>query len=355
MLIKLFKIYLFIAVVIFIGAWFTESSNSAGSKFRLEIRSICGNNIKEWDEQCDGPELGGATCISLGFNSGSVSCTPSCLYDTSDCEIIIPPPSGGGGGGGGSWPIIPPVTQTTLIFSGFAYPSSQIILLKDGQQATSTVAGNDGSYKITLSGLSGGHYIFALYAKDSTGRLSSPLSFSFNLVTGTMTEVKNAVLPPTLDTDKTEVKKGDSITFFGQSVPNSEVHIKISGDKTIVLKTIADITGRYSVVLNTSVLEMGQEYTAEAMAFYLMYQTIDSNEVKFKIGEETIEKKLEKEWKCGDLNEDWLVNLVDFSIAAFWYKKPLNETIRMKERQVLNGDGVIDIADFSIMAYCWTG
>ena len=52
----------------------------------------------------------------------------------------------------------------------------------------------------------------------------------------------------------------------------------------------------------------------------------------------------------GDLNNDKKVNLVDFSIEAYWYKKknpPANVD--------LNHDGKVDLIDFSIMAYYWTG
>jgi hypothetical protein len=61
--------------------------------------------------------------------------------------------------------------------------------------------------------------------------------------------------------------------------------------------------------------------------------------------------------KCGkaDLNCDGRVNLVDFSIAAYWYKRPLNDAFKAIEKDRLNGDGKIDLIDFSIMAYYWTG
>ena len=48
-------------------------------------------------------------------------------------------------------------------------------------------------------------------------------------------------------------------------------------------------------------------------------------------------------------------NLVDFSIAGFWYKKPLSVIFVNTEKEKLNGDGKIDLVDFSIMAFNWTG
>ena len=57
----------------------------------------CGNGTIEWPEECDGANLGGATCESLGYKRGSVACNADCTLDTSGCK-------GGGGGGGGSDP-----------------------------------------------------------------------------------------------------------------------------------------------------------------------------------------------------------------------------------------------------------
>lgn len=48
----------------------------------------CGNGVKEGAEQCDGAQLGGQTCISLGYDMGALGCTPSCTIDTSGCETL---------------------------------------------------------------------------------------------------------------------------------------------------------------------------------------------------------------------------------------------------------------------------
>ena len=48
--------------------------------------AICGNNVLEPDEECDGDDLGGATCESLGFDRGVLGCDQNCLFDVSDCS-----------------------------------------------------------------------------------------------------------------------------------------------------------------------------------------------------------------------------------------------------------------------------
>ncbi len=63
---------------------------------------LCGNNQIDTtfdaegnivsSEECDGPDLGGATCSSQGFSSGNLACSNQCTFDTSQCssEQILP-------------------------------------------------------------------------------------------------------------------------------------------------------------------------------------------------------------------------------------------------------------------------
>jgi hypothetical protein len=45
----------------------------------------CGNGVVEGDEICDGDELGEATCLTLGFSGGELRCTAECTHDNSGC------------------------------------------------------------------------------------------------------------------------------------------------------------------------------------------------------------------------------------------------------------------------------
>ncbi len=45
----------------------------------------CGNGVREGTEECDGADLGQATCESLGYLGGSLGCAPNCSYDTTGC------------------------------------------------------------------------------------------------------------------------------------------------------------------------------------------------------------------------------------------------------------------------------
>lgn len=45
----------------------------------------CDGKKREGTEQCDGADLGGSTCKSLGYEEGALSCSASCTYQTSAC------------------------------------------------------------------------------------------------------------------------------------------------------------------------------------------------------------------------------------------------------------------------------
>jgi hypothetical protein len=47
--------------------------------------SVCGNGIREIGEACDGGDLGGFGCASLGYHGGTLACQSTCQFDTSGC------------------------------------------------------------------------------------------------------------------------------------------------------------------------------------------------------------------------------------------------------------------------------
>ncbi|MFL6200405.1 MAG: S8 family serine peptidase [Thermoanaerobaculia bacterium] len=51
---------------------------------------VCGNNIKESGEACDGNDLGGQTCQGQGFGGGTLACNGDCSLNTSGCLVCNP-------------------------------------------------------------------------------------------------------------------------------------------------------------------------------------------------------------------------------------------------------------------------
>ena len=72
----------FVSVSAAIGLWILS-----GCRGEIRYGSTCGNNVAEGNEVCDGTDLRGEDCISLGFEGGTLACNASCDgFDTSGCE-----------------------------------------------------------------------------------------------------------------------------------------------------------------------------------------------------------------------------------------------------------------------------
>lgn len=343
-----------IIILSFIFVFWKISESNSSVSVTASVNPVCGNNILEFGEQCDGIDLGGQTCIGLGYGGGILICDSSCIFDTSGCtpppQPPSPPPPSGGGGGGGYIPL-----ETKVIFSGRAYPGSEVTLLKDAEIVATTISDNNANFNITLTGISGGSYIFSLYSEDKEGRRSSLVTFPVNIITGGTVNVSGIFISPTIAVDKSEVKKGDIISIFGQSVKNADITIQISSENEFFVKTKSDDNGAYLYNFQTIDLEYGDHFTKSRANLGDKFSPF-SKAVSFRVGTRNV--LIEKEVKCpkkADLNNDCRVNLVDFSIAAYWYKRQLSESFKLIEKQKLNGDGKIDLVDFSIMAYYWTG
>ena len=331
------------AVFLILSALLLSCSVYASSQEASTTSPICGNNIQETGEQCDGLDLGGASCVSQGFSAGTLSCAALCTFNTSACTS-----DGGGGGGGGGF--VPPLV-TSVIFSGRAYPQSTVTLLKDAQIAATTIAGADANFQISISGLSTGNYIFSVYGEDSKGRRSSLLTFQISVTQGAINSVTGIFIAPTIAVDKSTVKHGDNIAIFGQSAPESEITIAVNSDEEFFIKTTTDNGGVYLYNFDTVVLEMGEHFTKSKTALNGEISSF-SQAVSFAVGTETIIQEEQEEQKSlkGNLNDDDRVNLIDFSIMAYWYDRS-----SPPDNVDLNSDNKIDLVDFSIMAYYWTG
>ena len=47
---------------------------------------LCGNGAIDPGEDCDGADLGDATCVSIGYPGGSLGCNATCHFDTGACS-----------------------------------------------------------------------------------------------------------------------------------------------------------------------------------------------------------------------------------------------------------------------------
>lgn len=350
MLNNIIKFRFFLAFFLIIFNLSSSHILAAGySNLRIEILALCGNDIAEPGEDCDGLDLYGQSCSTLGYDEGTLSCE-ECSFITSEC-INNPNdnPGGGGGGGGGGGAGQHDEIGTTVIFMGKAYPRSTVTLLQDAQIVATTRAGLDASFSLTVSDIAGGTYIFSMYSEDSRGVRSSLFTFSIRVIPESSTQVSGIFIAPTIALDKIAVKKGETITIFGQSVPNGEITISVHSDEEFIETTQADQDGAYLHNFNTALLDNGEHFTkteAEHEGEISPY----SQALSFVVGDETVYAPTEQPGQKSDVNADGHINLVDFSVMAYWYKKSA-----VPSNVDLNADGKVDLIDFSILSFYWTG
>jgi hypothetical protein len=228
--------------------------------------------------------------------------------------------------------------------------------LKDAQVAATTLAGTDANFQITVTNLAAGNYVFAIYSEDNRGSRSSLLTFPVSVTSGATTNVGGIFIAPTIAVDKDEVARGDNIAIFGQSAPQADILISIGSANEFFAQTVSDKNGIYLDNFDTSVLDYETHHAKSRATIGNLAVSDYSPAVAFKVSTKTILSSSNK--KCpakGDLNNDCKVNLIDFSIASFWYKRTLSADFANTELNELNGDGKIDLVDFSIMAFYWTG
>lgn len=264
----------------------------------------------------------------------------SAQTETLQISAQVNDPNASSGGGGGFQ------VSTIVRFSGRAYPLSRVTILRDGAIAVTTIAGPDAKFSVALSGLSAGNYSFGVYSQDAENRRSNIFSFPISITSGVTTDISGIFITPTIDVDKAQVKKGDNINIFGQSVPDGDVVISIHSPVELFRTVPTDNTGAYLLTLDTSVLENGSHTTKSKTVLPTEVSEFGKG-VSFLVGDENISKD-----SCGrgDVNCDGRVNLIDFSIMAYWYQKSAPPV-----KVDLNADSMVNLVDFSIMAFYWTG
>ena len=265
------------------------------------------------------------------------------------------PPTGGGGGGGGSgggsyFPVAPFNIEGSADFKGIAYPGSRVTLLSNGQVAAVTQAGPDAHFEVDLTGLQPGTYNFGVWAKDPAGILSNIQTFQITVTNGATTIVSGIFFPPTIAASELQVARGDPLTLFGYTAPEATVTVVVHSAIPVVRNVTSTASGTWTEQVPTDILGYGP-HTAQARAAASGSITQDSATVNFTVGDTNVAAP--RPSGCpprGDLDQDCRVDLVDFSILAYWYGKP-----DPPAEVLLDGTSAVDLTDFSILAYYWTG
>lgn len=246
-----------------------------------------------------------------------------------------------------------PNINDAAIFKGTAYRGSVISVLKNGVVIASLPANPDGTFDLHVQNINPGTYSFGIRAEDKDHLTSKLLIFTLYISSGIATTISGILIPPTITSDKVEVKKGEIVTFSGSGASNSEIRLSFTSKVELLRKTTVNASGTWSYTLDTSLLDLG-DYDAKARLLRADNLSLYSDPLAFRIGDATrLRTKLSLlsgfRKRC-DLNDDNRVNLLDFSIMAFWYKR-----LGFPAKVDLNTDNNINLTDLSILAYCWTG
>jgi hypothetical protein len=108
--------------------------------------AFCGNGIKDGNEACDAADLGGATCASLGFVSGTLACTATCDLSTAGCTPGSTLPAGNdvAGPDGAKAFLIP-----NACYSGKTVTANDSNLVSENVTSGVTILGVTGSYPLS--------------------------------------------------------------------------------------------------------------------------------------------------------------------------------------------------------------
>lgn len=338
----------------------TPGCNNDCTDFTTDTCYTCGNSNKELEEECDGLQFGGVTCLTLGFDRGSLVCTPQCQISTINCEAMENEgtvPSGGGGGGGSSGGssgiptgYLPGSTEkkdTVIIIKGKSYPNADVHILIDGKVLGIVKADSKADFYFETTEIGAGVVSFGFWSEDDNGLKSTLLSLTLRVVAEATTNISGVYIAPTISIDKQSVKQGDDVKIFGQSVPGTEVQVHIHSDEQFIEKTSSEETGDWSLVFNTQPLEE-DFHTAKALftvnADENIIESGFSKLITFHVGREGGDPVCAE----ADLNGDDRVNITDFSILLYNWG---GDNACADQNQ----NGNVDLIDFSVMMYYWTG
>jgi len=336
-------IFIFLVLIfleeIALSSYYVKAQGFSTSTVSATIEiSVCGDGIVEGQESCDGINLNGQDCKSLGFLSGTLTCDSACSFDTSNCIAAFPSE------GGPVWTKSP--VKTKVILSGIAYPGSIIDILLDGKKIAETTADSSANFEIEITSLTSGVNNFGIKAEDKIGRDSIVFSFAATIIADKTTNISGLFVPPTIEIKDNTLSEGENLEILGSSSPLSEIYVYIEKESVeIENHAQAENNGEWEYSFDTSGMEKGIYFVKVKATSQEGFISTFSNFLEFGIGEIVI---IEEKYSKSDFNKDEKVDLVDFSILLYWWNK-YNPYVDQ------NNDKKIDLQDFSIMMYYWTG
>ncbi|MEM9336226.1 MAG: DUF4215 domain-containing protein [Patescibacteria group bacterium] len=335
--------------------------------------SVCGNTTVDAGEDCDVPGEVGTYSTTIAGRQCNAQCQfgPYCgdgilqtVFDeecddgnnddgdfcSSICKIEPAGSGGGGSSGGGSRSgggSDDELNETQISIEGLSYPSQTVNILLDGDSVGTVQADNDGEFDFTVEASPGASSL-GFWVIDRFGTRSLTLNTTFDVTQGAVTNLSNILIPPTITVDNQNIDPGDTITLFGQSVPDTLVEIHFN-ESEIVESVQSESNGNWTLDFDTGRLPIAEHIVRSRSVLGstpLTTESTFSSSLQLFVGVEG------QATTPSDLNRDGFVNLTDFSILIFWWQSNGGESDPPAD---INGNGNVGIEDFSILLFNWSG
>lgn len=234
--------------------------------------------------------------------------------------------------------------SSSFEFYGYTSPNAFVTILLNGSVAGTTVADVNGNFYKLIAGLQGATlYNISVYAQDQSLRDTQSLTFQATSLNDMNLIFSNVTIPTTFDIAPRTFFQGDFLNLQGSAHPYSQVTLFIEGsnDHSFVVQTDED--GKWTYKMDTRIykLNVGPHIAYAKEVVQGGYTSIFTQEEAFEV----------KSCRIADLNCDKHVDLTDFSILMYYWKKPNPAN----HRADVNADSKVDLVDFSLMMFYWTG
>jgi len=332
-----------------------EEINKGRVFFTLLISFICLTSVVKSSplaaQECAANATSGScTAVSTGMVTvHALVLDPNATTTATTTEPSTPPPSSGGGGGGSN---LIPATQNDLkgklSMQGYFAPGSTVKILFGGVINRVIAADTKGFFSTTFEGLNQGLYTVSLVAFDSNSpSFLTETSYTLYVTATSETMISNITFPPLLILPSSEVVQGEVVYYGGKSYPGSQISLFIDSLPPVTISALKNGAFSYQ---DKSSMSLGRHVIKTKLGSATSTASLSKGYELTVVAEKSQAPKKDIGGSKADFSSDCHINLIDFSILAYWHNRN-----NFPKKYDLNHDGKIDIKDFSIMAYYWTG
>jgi hypothetical protein len=317
--------YFFVVLILSLGFLLTGISKTNASSTGIVSATVqlalCGDGIKDTGEQCDGGDLNGRLCSSLGFNGGSLGCSASCEFEVSACttnanvfsHVVLNPNADR------TYILSDGLDSVGIDFIQYFYPTDISLFIFSNPVATTTIPDQSGVGRF-----------FNLVFVNENGDVVHKID-----KTSTLTLTYADIDLGSTDEDTISPYRSEDNGNTWQAIPAFTLN-KIN--KTITFTTIDfstfSIFGYPLVIRRVNATGGGGGIGGGSGDWAAPKATPEEKKAILKIA---------------DFNKDGRVDVVDLSILLYYF----DHTDAKIKQYDLNGDGKIDLIDVSIMLYYW--